>query len=103
MTWAADELMSAKLGDKRLTNRLIRIVEDKLAHPSASIPEASGDWATTKATYRFYNSDQVLPETIRAAHRDQTLVRIEQHQTILLLQDTTELNYTSHPHTTGMG
>lgn len=103
MTWAADELMRAKLGDKRLTNRLIRIVETKLAHPTASIPEASADWATTKATYRFYDSDQVLPETIRAAHRDQTLVRIEQHQTILLLQDTTELNYTSHPHTTGMG
>ena len=101
--WAAQELASASLGDARLRKRLVRIVADKVAKPTASIPQASGNWAATKATYRFLAADQITPEAIRAAHRDATLGRVQAHQTILVLQDTTELNYTSHPHTTDLG
>lgn len=102
-TWAAQELATAKFGDARLSKRLIRIVSDKLANPTASIPQASGSWAATKATYRFLASTQVAADSIRAAHLDATRSRIEHHQTVLILQDTTELLYTSHPHTTGLG
>ena len=52
-TWAAQELATACLGDARLNQRLVRIVADKLANPTASIPQASGSWAATKATYIF--------------------------------------------------
>jgi hypothetical protein len=101
--WAAQELASARFGDARLTKRLIRIVSDKLAKPTASIPQASGSWAASKATYRFLASPQVTPERIRAAHGDATLQRVQRHSTILVLQDTTELDYTTHPHTSGLG
>jgi hypothetical protein len=102
-TWAAQELATADFGDARLSKRLVRIVADKLANPTASIPHASGSWAATKATYRFLASEQVAAERIRAAHLDATRSRIEHHETVLVLQDTTELLYTSHPHTTGLG
>lgn len=102
-TWAAQELATADFGDARLSKRLVRIVSDKLATPTASIPQASGSWAATKATYRFLASKQVAADTIRAAHLDATRSRSEHHQTVLILQDTTELLYTSHPHTTGLG
>jgi hypothetical protein len=102
-TWAAQELATAHFGDARLAKRLVRIVSDKLANPTASIPQASGSWAATKATYRFLASEQVAAERIRAAHLDATRSRIEHHETVLVLQDTTELLYTSHPHTTGLG
>jgi hypothetical protein len=49
-SWAAQELATACLGDSRLNQRLVRIVADKLAKPTASIPQAGGDWAATKAT-----------------------------------------------------
>jgi hypothetical protein len=101
--WAAQELATAKLGDARLTKRLIRIVRDKLAKPTASIPQASGDWAATKAAYRFFASSQVRADAIRAPHRDATVQRVLHHSTILLLQDTSELDYTAHPHTSGLG
>jgi len=52
-TWVAQELATARFGDARLTKRLIRIVTDKLAKPTASIPHASDDWAATKAAYRL--------------------------------------------------
>ena len=102
-SWAAQELATADLGDARLAKRLVRIVADKLANPTASIPHASGSWAATKATYRFLASEHVAADSIRAAHLDATRSRIQHHGTILVLQDTTELLYTSHPHTTGLG
>ena len=102
-TWAAQELATADFGDARLTKRLVRIVADKLAKPTASIPQASGSWAATKATYRFLDAEPVAADRIRAAHCDATCSRILHSDTVLVLQDTTELLYTSHPHTTGLG
>jgi hypothetical protein len=102
-SWAADELATADFGDARLAKRLVRIVADKLATPTASIPHASGGWAATKATYRFLGSKQVAADSIRAAHLAATHSRIQHHETVLVLQDTTELLYSAHPHTTGLG
>jgi hypothetical protein len=101
--WAAQELATASLGDARLRKRLVRIVADKVANPTASIPQASGTWAATKATYRFLVADQMTPDAIRAAHRDATLGRVQAHQTILVLQDSPELNHTRPTHTTDLG
>ncbi|WP_013335038.1 IS4/Tn5 family transposase DNA-binding protein [Gloeothece verrucosa] len=33
MSWASEELKWANLGDRRLNNRLVTIVEDLAAHP----------------------------------------------------------------------
>lgn len=101
--WAAQELATATFGDARLTKRLFRIVADKLANPTASIPQASRDWAATKATYRFFASPQVSADAVRAAHAHATVQRALLHSTILVLQDTSELNYSAHPNTSGLG
>ena len=61
-SWAAQELATADFGDARRSKRLARIVADKLANPTASIPQASGSWAATKATYRFLDSEQVAAD-----------------------------------------
>ena len=55
-SWASKELQSAALPDKRLNQRLIKIVENLAQQPHASVPQASGDWANTKATYNFWKS-----------------------------------------------
>src|SRR5580765_668552 len=102
-TWAAQELATADFGDARLAKHLVRIVAAKLANPTDSIPHASRSWAATKATYRFLDSQPVAADRIRAAHADATRSRIQHYDTVLVLQDTTELLYTSHPHTTGVG
>jgi hypothetical protein len=101
--WAASELHSVAFKDSRLTKRLFRLVDDLTAHPTASIPEACGSWAATKGAYRFLDSKRVTPETIRAAHQDCTLRRVGFQTTVLVIQDTTELDFTSHPATSGLG
>ena len=47
VSWAAAELGGAKLGDVRLSRRLVRVAERLGAQPGASIPVACGGWAET--------------------------------------------------------
>lgn len=102
-SWAQQEVGQAQFGDRRLSKRLVRIVTDLSDHPEASVPQASGDWAATKAVYRFWDHQQVTPEAIRAAHRESTVQRLAGHETVLAIQDTTSLSLASHPATKGLG
>ena len=102
-TWATEELRFAKLGDARRNRRLIRIVEDLAAQPTASVPQASRDAAAVQAAYDFWKSPHVKPDHVLAAQRDSTLERIKEHAVVLAIQDTTELNFTHHPQTAGLG
>lgn len=102
-SWAEKELATARLPDARLNKRLIRLVEDLAAQPNASVPQASGSWAATKAAYNLWASKRVTPDAIRAAHTDQTLRRLHSLPVVLAIQDTTELDFTAHPATRDLG
>src|SRR5581483_11880557 len=88
-----------------LNRRLVRLVDALASRPEASVPQAAGDWAATKAAYRFWDNPRVRPDDIRAAHRDSTLERLPGHQDgpILAIQDTTSFDFTDHPGTAGLG
>jgi len=103
MGWAEAEIGTWALGDPRRARRLVRLMEDLAANPGESIPEASGDWAATKGAYRFYNSEGVRATDIRAEHAVRTIERLASQKRILVIQDTTELDYSSQPAKTGMG
>jgi len=101
--WALAELGTAQLGDARRTRRLATLVTTLAARPAASVPVACGSWAATKAAYRFWDCADVTPAAIRAAHQAATRARIPRHATILVLQDTTLLEFTHHPALVGTG
>lgn len=103
--WATEELSHVDLGDKRRNERLICILEDLVARPSCSPPEASRDNAALQGMYDFWASPRVSSEAIIDAHRQKTLDRIDQDESgvILAIQDTTEFNFTHHPSTEGVG
>ncbi len=88
-----------------MNKRLVKLVDDLLHAPESSVPVASGDWAATKAVYRFWDNPRVDPGDIRAAHSAVTLERVEdhRHEPILVIQDTTSFDFTDHPHTAGLG
>jgi Transposase DNA-binding/Transposase DDE domain len=100
--WIQTEWDTADVGDLRLTKRMKSIITSFCAAPSASIPEAAGDWAKTKAVYRFLNNEKVTPEVILKPHHEATAARMEGHKVILAVQDTTYLTYTHRAEGLGM-
>ncbi len=92
-----DELCGIDLGDRRLEERSQRIMETLAADPQASINAACLTWADTIAAYRFFDNSKVSPEAILEPHYAATLERIRGHNVVLVLQDTTELDFTPHP------
>lgn len=102
-SWAQRELRSLELGDKRLKRRAQKILADFQAQPEASIPRASGTRAASKAAYRFLSHEGVEPKAVQEAHRQATLERARVAAVVLAVQDTTTLNFSSHPATAGLG
>lgn len=93
MDWIIEEFGKLSLGDKRLNKRAKKILRHLSHNPTDSIPVACRGAAETKATYRFFDNDQVIPEKIQEAHREATLARMEQHSVVLIPQDTTVLSF----------
>ena len=103
MSWVSEELAAADLGDLRRTRRLIRIVEDLAAKPNASVPEASRDAAAMQGTYDFWANRRVDADAIIRAHAIASVDRMAGETTVLAIQDTTELDYSHHRATEGLG
>ena len=102
-TWAARELQTLDLGDARRTRRVHHLVDCLVARPQASLPDACQTWAASKAAYRLLDNPAVTPEAIRAAHVDATVARLAGQARVLVVQDTTSLDYSQHPVTQGLG
>lgn len=102
-TWAEIEFGGAELGDPRLTKRLIRIAEKFANNPTGSIPHACGAWDEIKGAYRFFDNDKVNEHEIIEPHQHVTQERAKNYATVLAVQDTTQINFTHHPATTGLG
>jgi hypothetical protein len=71
--------------------------------PMASLPEICGSAAALKATYRFFDNEAVAPEEVLASHVSATYERAVRVSRVLAVQDTTEVDWTAHRATTGMG
>jgi hypothetical protein len=101
--WAEAEFGSARLYDNRLKQRLYVIAQDFYNKPQANIPEACGSKARSIAAYRFFQNEKVTMEVILEAHTEATIERIKRHRIVLAPQDTTALDYSTHPMTEGLG
>jgi len=102
-TWAVTEFAEAELGDLRRTQRVVELATVLARRPGAALPEACGDRATLKAAYRFFDNAAIDPQNLLDSHVDATLARHATVPLVLAVQDTTELDWTAHPATTGLG
>ncbi len=93
----AAELEGIDLGDKRLNRRSERIIEALAADPQASVNSACDGWSDTMAAYRFFDNQAVEPNQILQPHIDASKRRMSEHPVVLILQDTTELDFSAHP------
>ena len=93
----AAELDGVDLGDERLNKRSKVLLECLAANPEASINGACDGWGDTQAAYRFFDNDAVTPEQLLEPHSAATVQRMQAHPVVLVIQDTSELDYTPHP------
>ncbi|MFQ5484989.1 MAG: transposase [Desulfobacterales bacterium] len=70
--WAEHEFGQTELVDERLGKRLVTIATDFSEQPMASIPQACGTKAKTKAAYGFFDNDDIEVEQILAPHYQRT-------------------------------
>jgi hypothetical protein len=70
--------------------------------PEASLPAQMGTPAATKAVYRFLQSSSVSYERLMRPHLQQTKDLMKEHRRVLLIQDTTEVDFYLHPKTSGL-
>lgn len=87
----------AELGDIRRTNRLVDLVDQMCARPGGTLPQKFRSPADLQAFYRLMRCQQVTHEAMLKPHRQATLEKIDQmDEPVLVLHDTTELDYTKH-------
>ena len=77
-------------------------MERMAAEPTASVPQACHGWGETIAAYRFFDNEKVQWHAILEPHWLQTQKRMQTHQVVLCLQDTTELDFNGQE-TIGLG
>jgi hypothetical protein len=92
--WASQIAAVTELPDQRLDKRLTAILVATLESPSASIPEAAGDEGQATATYRFYANSRVTAPALRRGIALATAGRCLDQDVLLVVQDTTTLNFT---------
>ncbi|MDH3242819.1 MAG: IS4 family transposase [Alphaproteobacteria bacterium] len=105
--WADNEFSGARLGDLRLSKRLVESARIQAQVPGRAFSGAAqGDWPRVKGYYRMIDQPQygaVTMAAILAPHRQRTLARMRAQQTVLCIQDGTDLNYSSLAQCEGLG
>jgi hypothetical protein len=89
--WARTHFGEAPLGDRRRTERLVKLAAQVAGDPSGSFPEQTETWADLKAAYRLFDCPEVTFAAVLAPHWQQTRVRPPGRY--LIIDDTTEIDY----------
>jgi len=101
-SWIEEEFSSAIFPEPRLLKRFQIIASELGAKPEAPINQASLTSASTKGAYRFFNNDSVDDEMIIAPHIEATVLRCMEYDEVVVAQDTTFLDYSSHEAVKGL-
>lgn len=94
---------SLGLGDRRRDRRARQLVDQLAELPESSVPNACPDWASQLGAYRFFANEHVAPTAFVDALGRATASRAAGRGRLLLILDTTSLDYTAHPATDGLG
>ena len=89
----------------RLVRRMKMIIDSFIQQPQASIAQACESNEASKGAYRFFDNEQVTHGGLIKAEANATwaMVRKDKPKRVIVAQDTSDLDYSHHPATEGMG
>lgn len=97
------EFSGASLGDARREARLSRIVGALESQPGSGFPKALKSEAELEAFYRFINNDGFSAEDIMAPHVAATFARARGAKEVIIVHDTTSVEFDSPVLRAGLG
>ena len=92
--WSKQCFGAVQLGDRRRTRRAEQMARCMMRQPDASIPHQMRSWKDSKATYRLLDEEDVTHEALMKPHWEQTRQWARGEQVVLIIQDTTMVDYT---------
>jgi hypothetical protein len=98
-TWAEQEFKGVKLPDERYRSNLYKMAMRVSEKPEVSFSSACGE-LVRKSAWRLFSSSEI---DLGEGHGAATLVRCQSEQVVLVVEDTTDLNYWNHKETEGLG
>jgi len=102
--WVEQEFGGVDLGHKDRDHRLLEIVRAKASNPAATYPECfGGNRHHLKAFYGFMGKEEVTPESMLAGHKERTVGRMKGRKRVLIVQDSTDLDFSDRLHCNGLG
>jgi hypothetical protein len=81
------------LGDIRRKERFVSIINNVTRHPGKSIPNQSGGWYDTKATYSFFKNAEVTLSSLQQAIKSFGSKQAEGFNKILIAHDISNISY----------
>jgi Transposase DNA-binding len=103
LRWAEQQWSATALGDARRTRRAVQLGAALASRPEDSLPEQTGSWRAVKAAYRLLNEPDVTHTALSEPHLQATRQQARQTGTVLFVQDTSDLDFTAHRQTQGLG
>lgn len=102
--FGAEHFGQAPVGHRGRLRRLILTADRIAAHPSGTLPDKLRDPAAYQGLMRLVRHPAVTHEAVLHTHRQRTLGRLRQTPgVVLLLHDSTELDYTGKQALAGLG
>lgn len=93
-SWATIHFGEGGFSDIRRVQRPQLIGAAMAGDPGASIPQLFARPYDVKAAYRFFDHPEVNADSVQGAHRAWVMEQLEEPGTYLLIEDTTELDWT---------
>lgn len=91
--WAVLTFGKCQLGDKRRTQRLIKMAANMAEHVDSSVVKSCPDAAHVEGSYRLIRNSEVSPEAIANGGFKATVELAKNYDELLALEDTTSLSY----------
>ena len=93
-----DSWLSPEFGDKRLSDRYLRILNCAVGQPDASFPKMVRGTAELEGLYRFFSHPKVAFDKMLRPHVEATIERCSEYSTVVVAHDTTELRFKGVPY-----
>jgi hypothetical protein len=101
--WADRTFAAVDLGDRRRERRAVQIAAGLMRHPDAMLPQQMGAASVLKAAYRLLDEADVTHAALCQPDWEAPRAQAGRQNLVLLVQDTTEVEYSHHPKTEGLG